>query len=194
MTIAGHHTVAELREWLEHIDYEVAQVEASFASIHASWAAQDPTAAKEWASEWDTLRGRYRTVRLRAEIAIARAKVAIGVSDSVIPAEDEWQAVLHALSVTPGTVSRGDLQDLYNRLSAVSAKPVIDASKAPKPHAADADLSVLQAANATIRAGEKAAAALVDAAEKTKMSPGTKVIVLGGVVLGLFLAAKSVLR
>jgi hypothetical protein len=198
MTILGHHTVAELRDWIEHIDEEMGRIDAVAKATLPAWKAQDPPSAAAWADEWKALSSRYQAARVLAEIAFAKSKIAIGVSDSVIPVEDEWQAVLHALSKTPGVVAPGDYQDLFNRLNPIAvaqAKP-IDLSNLPQPKATDADLGVFQAANATIRAGEKAADAVLRAGKDLAPSKGTAtVVVVGlGLVLGILLATKSVLR
>lgn len=196
MSILGHHTVAELREWIQHIDEEMGRIDAVAKATLPTWKAQDPASATAWADEWKALRSRYQAARVSAEVAFAKSKLAIGVSDSVIPVEDEWQGVLHALSKTPGVVAPGDYQDLFNRLNpiAVAQSRPIDLSNLPQPKATDADLAVLQAANATIRAGEKAADAVLHAGKDLAPSKGTLVVVGLGLVLGILLATKSVLR
>ena len=88
----------------------------------------------------------------------------------------------------PGATGKGDFQDLYNRIAAAQGKPV-DMSKLPQPTAADADLATYKAADTVIRAGEAVA---------RKVAPskgtGTLVVVGLGLVLGVLLATKSVLR
>ena len=195
MTVLGHHTVAELRDWLAAIDSQMAQTAAAYAAFAPTWEAQDPAAHHEWDGEWKALQTRYGTARTRAQIAFAKALVEVGVPDSLNPVEDEWQGVLHALAKTPGAVQKGDFQDLVNRLTAAEGKPV-DMSKMPQPKAADADLGVLQAANTTIRTGEKAVDAIVRAGKEIAPSKGTATLVVVGLglVLGVLLATKSVLR
>ena len=188
MTVLGHHTVGELRDWLAAIDYEAAQVASAYAAFASTWQAQDAPAHHEWAAEWKSLQARYGVARARAQGAIMRAQLEIAIPDSVIPVEDEWQAVLHALSKTPGTTTKSDFQDLYNRLVAAQGKP-IDMSKIPQPTAVDADLSAYKAADTVIRTGE-AVARKVTPSKGT----GTLVVVGLGLVLGILLATKSVLR
>jgi hypothetical protein len=189
MTVLGHHSVGELRDWLSAIDYEAGQIASAYATFGPTWQAQDAAAHHEWAGQWKALQSRYGAAHARAQFAIARAQLDIGIPDSVIPVEDEWQAVLHALAKTPGAVARGDFQDLYNRLAAAQGKP-IDMSKMPQPTATDADLSAYKAADTVIRAGESAARAVSPA----QMSPGTKLLLGGGILLGLLIATKVVLR
>ena len=119
----------------------------------------------------------------RARGAIARAQLELGMPDSVIPVEDEWQGLVHALAKTPGTTAKGDLQDLYNRLCAAQGKP-IDLSRMPQPTATDADLGVFKAADAAIKAGETAA-------RRVAPSKGTGTLLFVGVGLGLGLRRRS---
>ena len=94
----------------------------------------------------------------------------------------------HALSKTPGATGTGDFQDLYNRLTAAQGRPV-DMSKLPQPTAPDADLTAYKAADTVIRAGEAVARQITPS-----KGTGTLVVVGLGLVLGVLLATKSVLR
>jgi hypothetical protein len=187
MTILNHHTVAELRDWLAAIDYQMGQVISAYAAFAPAWQTQDPGAHRDWAADWKALQGRYSPAHFKAQAAIGLAQVALA-PDSVIPVEDEWQGILHALSRTVGVTARGDFQDLHDRLVLAQGKP-IDLSKMPQPTARDADLDAFKVADATIRAGEAAA-------RKVAPSKGTAtlVVVSLGIVLGVVLATKSVLR
>jgi hypothetical protein len=188
MSVLGHHSVGELRDWLVDIDYQTAQIGAAYEAFAPAWQAQDTAAQHEWAGEWKALQARYAAARGKAQAAIFRAKLDVGIPDSLIPVEDEWQAVLHALARTPGAVAKGDFQDLYTRLVAAQGKPV-DLSKMPQPTAPDADLNVYKAADAVIRAGEAAARQITPS-----KTTGTLIVVGLGLALGVLLATKSVLR
>jgi hypothetical protein len=188
VTILNHHTVAELRDWLAALDYQIGQVAAAHAAFATIWELRDPVAHHEWAGDWKALQTRYGIARAKALGAIGRAQLEFGVPDSMIPVEDEWQGVLHALSHTVGVTAKGDFQDLHDRLVAAQGKP-IDLSKTPQPTATDADLGAYKIADAAIRAGEAAARDL-----KPSKGTGTLVIVGLGLILGVVLATKSVLR
>ena len=188
MSILGHHSAGELRDWLVDVDYQVAQVGAAYAVFAPTWLAQDSAAHHEWAVEWKSLQTRYGAARAKAQAALLRAKLAIDIPDSMFPVEDEWQGVLHALAKTPGATGKGDFQDLYGRLATAQGKPV-DFSKMPQPTAPDVDLNVYKATDAVIRAGEAA----VRAATPSKTT-GTLIVVGLGLALGVLLATKSVLR
>ena len=187
MTILTRHSVAELRDWLAAIDYQMGQIAAAYAAFASTWQARDPVAQHEWLADWQALHTRYTLARARAEGAIGRAKIE-PAPDSLIPAENEWQGVLHALSRTVGVTAKGDFQDLHDRLVAALGKP-IDFSKMPQPTATDADLSAYKVADAAIRAGE-AAVRQVTPSKGT----GTLIIVGLGLLLGVVLATKSVFR
>lgn len=185
MTFLNHHTVAELRDWLAAIDYQVNQVAAAYVAFVPTWQAKDATAYAEWAADWQRFQTRYAAAHAKAQRAIARA---FGMPDSVSPVEDEWQEVLHALSRTAGVSAKGDFQDLHDRLVAVLGKP-IDLSKTPQPTATDADLDAYKAADAAIKAGEAAVRSVTPS-----RGTGALIVVGLGLVVGLVLATKSVLR
>jgi hypothetical protein len=190
MTILGLHSVAELREWLAAMDYEQAQIASAHDAFAATWAVQDAAAATAWAGDWKTLRARYGEARAKAQGAIAHA-AHDPRPDNLIPVEDEWVAIERALARNPGTMSRGDLQDLYGRLAAAQGKPM-DFSRMPQPTAsADADVAVLKAADAAIRAGESAMRRITPS-----KSTGTLVLVcLGsGLSLATLIAFRSVFK
>jgi hypothetical protein len=188
MTILNHHSVAELRDWLAALDYQTGQVAAAYAAFAPGWQTHDAAAHQDWSADWKAFQTRYGIARAKALGSIGRAQLEVAVPDSMIPVEDEWQGVLHAVSRTRGLTAKGDFQDLHDRLVAAQGKP-IDLSKTPQPTATDADLGAYKIADAAIRAGEAAARDL-----KPSKGTGTLVIVGLGLILGVVLATKSVLR
>ena len=52
MSVLGHHSVGELRDWLVDIDYQAAQIGAAYEAFAPAWQAQDTAAQHEWAGEW----------------------------------------------------------------------------------------------------------------------------------------------
>ena len=107
------------------------------------WQARDASTHRMWSATGSRSKSRYEIARAKAQSAIDHARWEVGVPDSMIPLEDEWQG-----SSTPCREPRcdgnGDFQDLYNRLTAAQGKPV-DMSKLPQPTATDADLSAYKA-------------------------------------------------
>ena len=61
MTIAGHHTVAELKDWLAALDYQAGQVAQAYAAFAPKWRARDDggAAATDWENDWKALKARY---------------------------------------------------------------------------------------------------------------------------------------
>lgn len=155
MTLLGQHTAAELRDWLEALDYQVNHVDAAFTAFGPTWQARDPASMQAWLADWKAFRARYDEAHKKAQHAVIVAHANPLAPDAVVPVEEEWQGVHLALAPAP-TTTRGDFQDLYNRLAAVRGTP-IDLSQTPQPTATDVDLGAYKAAGAVIRAGERAA-------------------------------------
>ena len=65
MSVFGHHSAGELRDWLADIDFQMAQVGAAYAAFAPPWQAQDPAAHHEWAADWKALQARYGAARAR---------------------------------------------------------------------------------------------------------------------------------
>jgi hypothetical protein len=190
MTVLGQHTAAELRDWLAAIDYQIDQVRHAYDQFAAMWHVRDAGAESDWKQEWHALLDRYGVARSSAQIALGLAKLDVAVPDSLIPVETEWQAVHHALAPTPGTVSKGDFQDLYGRLVEARGKPV-DMSKVPQPKALDADLATYKAADQVIRTAEEVARG---AAHAATVGPGTKLLLGAGFLAAVYLTTKAVFR
>jgi hypothetical protein len=188
VTVLGHHSIGELKDWLSAVDYETGQIAVAYTSFASAWQAQDAATHKDWATDWKSFQARYGAARAKARSVIARSRLEVGIPESLLPVEDEWQGVLHALAANPGTVAKGDFQDLYNRLTAAQGKPV-DMSKMPQPTAPDADLNAYGAVDSIIREGE----AVVGQVTPSR-GTGTLVVVGLGLVLGILLATRSVLR
>lgn len=187
MSILGHHSAGELRDWLAAMDYQVAQIAKAYAAFAPTWKAQNAQALADWTHDWNEFQSRYGVAHALARMAIVKATLT-PVPDSLIPVEDEWQRVHNALTQSPGTISKGDLQDLYNRLAAARGTP-IDMPKTPQPTAADADLHVFKAADAVAKGAEDLTHHLPPPPDTS-----TKILIGGGIALGLALVVRSILR
>ena len=191
MTVLGQQTVAELRDLLAAKDYTVRQIEQAYKDFASTWEKRDASAFTDWTADWHTFRRRYDAARASAQHAIDGAKLN-PLSDSLLPADAEYQGVLHALKQVDGTITRGDLQDLYNRITAAGKTP--DVSQTPQPKAPDEDLRAYKAADTAVKAVETAERAVAKSAENA-LSP--KVVIAGllglGLVLGVAVAAKRAL-
>lgn len=157
MTLFGHHVVSELKDLLNTKDFVISKVEARRGSP-AFATMPDGT----WDEDWATFKARYAKAHAKAMVKIivfdsdATKALSLGtnaVRASLVPCEDEYQAVLKALTRIEGNISKGDFQDLYNRIDPTRT---IDFSAMPQPTAGDADLAGFKAADGTIKAGEGA--------------------------------------
>jgi len=157
MTLLGHHTADEFFDLVNAKDSVIKTMSDSRASFQ--W--NDATAASDWDSDFATLRNRYDSAVLKGKATII-AETTSSVPLSMLPVEDEYQAVLAALSKTPGSTQKGDLQDLSNRLQIAGAQQ--DFSAMPQPQATDLDLQTFQATGAVTTPVDTTAAAADKAA------------------------------
>lgn len=193
MTILGQHTVSELRDLVTDKDSQMAQVQSAY----------DANASRvdsSWLSDWNALKSRYASARNAASVVMTLAKTS-PIPDSTLPAEDTYQAILTALTKTPGSYTDQDWQGLYNRLTAAigSAPPVV----AVQPVSTDVDLNTFNAANSVAASApdwvHRAVATLAPGLvpqDKTSASykPVSKWLLIGGAALAGVVALKVVLR
>lgn len=188
MTILGKHTVSELKELLDAKDYQIRQVDEKAKSIFSHL-------DQDWQNDWSMFLDRWKLARGKANSMITKTLLANSfVGPTVMPAEDEYQAVLHALTHTTGTVQKGDFQDLSNRVDAISK---IDFSKTPQPNALDLDLAGFKNADSTKKAIDEAARQAAEGAKaaaggaKDFLGSNTGLIVAGGA--GIVLTAATII-
>jgi hypothetical protein len=157
--IVGLHTIAELRDWLKALDYQIAEIERARLEVAPAWLVRDPAGFAAWTAEWSAFRSRYTDAHDLAQGQILLAKTE-WTPDNLNTAEVAWQVVAYALRQDPGGPEhRGDFQDLYRRLVAARGASV-DLSRTPQPaKGTDADLIVYQGADGLIKAGEAATSA-----------------------------------
>ena len=161
MTILGQPSASELQDLLKSHDYEISQIKVGYDKIRPSWEASDPAAAAAFAKDWADFQTRYTTASAVATGAIASMLGLTGFPSPQVSLA--WYAVLRAMKQDDGTISKGDLQDLYNRLAAAGASSAIDLSKMPQPTSVDADLETFKAADAATKKIETGAASLKSA-------------------------------
>lgn len=172
-TVAGSHTIAELKDLLAAHQYSIDQTEGAFnAKSFELSRSINPAVYGAWLSDWRSLRARWDAARALAESAISTWHV---LPDNLSPSETEYRALAQAVQQSwpiPHT-SQGDLVDLVGRLKDMGAVATFE--NMPQPSAgSDADLEVFKAANA-----------VADAAKPTNK----KMIyaLVGAAVAGLFL-------
>jgi hypothetical protein len=185
MSFLGSNTVAELRDWVDALEYEFNQIHAAFLVTGPKWQAEDPVTYADWRRDYDALRLRYAKAHT---LAVARLKNAASdvLPETMASADTEWNALNRAIRAVDGMQTKGDVQEVHNRL--VTWHGPIDFSRMPQPRpGTDFDLNTYKAADTTLREGEKAIAA---AGKALEMSTSTKLMIAAGSVLGLVLLLK----
>jgi len=185
-TIAGRWTIAELRELIANKQYVMDTLEKTFKNYMSSY----PGDFGDWESDWQALKDRWNSALTYANIRLAAAKI-VPLPDNDIPAQDAYESLLKAIQqkYPEHTTTKGDLDDLNNRLMAMGAK--VDLSKAPQPKAADADIRMMQATLPIEKIVDTLPIEeIVDTPLRIFESPYTKYIIIGAAVI----AAKLFLK
>ncbi len=187
MTILGKHTIAELRDLIKAMSYEVKQIQEGYAAVEADWWTVDSAKAQAWAIDWEAFKTRFKTALSAADIRFAIASNMLGVRDSVIPAEEAYQGVLRAVTVqTDGSFAPTDMAGLHNRLIEVRrtmGKADISFADMPQPGAdTDADLAAFVQTDLALRNLEATAK---KAGSAVASSPTTYLVLAGAAGLGL---------
>jgi hypothetical protein len=183
MTILGKATVAELKDLVANKDCVIAQLEKAYSAIVSNWASNDIAAQSDWFADWNSFMVRYGSARKTAEAAFTAAHLTTTPND-MIEAQGPWDAILRALKQVDGTVSKGDLQDLDNRLQAAGGNP--DYSMCPQPTVnTDVDLNLYKQADTVVKVVTPAVGA-------AKAAIPWVLIVIGGIVVALVYAVSKV--
>lgn len=183
MTILGKHSVEELKQLLEAFDYTVDQVQKDFNAFEPEWSSRELDKERVWKNEWTALRKRYSSARKRAIFTILASNV-VTLPFSMIPAEDEYEALRRALKRSPdGPFETGDLQDLYNRL-VLAQKRHTDFSEMPTP-TGDVDLTVMNTLGDTLTELKKAKASFASepVVQNLALYIGGGVFALGAILI-----------
>ena len=183
MTLLHEHTKEEVDQLIAAKDEFINQTSDAFA--RSGWDGPD---AARWKADWYDFNQRWTNMKRK----VLASFVLYGFTHGPIPAqyvqaEDEWQTVLKALTVSgTGLYTTGDLPDMTNRLrDAVGQAYTINASKIPKQDAEDLDLQAYMVADKYAKGVEDIPGDIVDAAAKTAVRNPLAVI---GTVVGLGVA------
>jgi hypothetical protein len=156
-TEMGLYTVAELSDLLKAKDEEMHAMDTAYNAYAPNWHGPD---ADNFANDWHALQARYASARTAATNTIANASSWIPANMN--PADGDYHAVINSLIQVEGTTTKGDLQDLYNRLSAAQKKPVEgpDFKVSQPTKGSDADENALKGADAFMNHLNKAKPAI----------------------------------
>ena len=154
MTILGQHSATETKDLLKAKDGEMADLAKAFSSFGPKWQAADPKAYSAWLSDYNALKAAYSLSSAEAKAQIALAEMTPFISDDNLPTETGYQAIISSLQKTPGAVSPGDFQDVFDRIQASLVSQglpqYVESPVAQPTKGSDTDLNTLQAANAVI--------------------------------------------
>jgi hypothetical protein len=190
----GHHTVDELIDLVAGKSDDVAML-AQLRASHPQITSIDPA----WDTDYAKMKSRWDSAKKAADALIQSSKYNITTPNSLIPAEDAYQGVLHALSPVPNTVTPGSFADLSARLGKTGARPPVgwqvtqpktdplrdanaavhtiqDVAKAPFEGAAD---MIRDAAEGGVKIAGKIIKAPADGAAKALGIPIWAVVLLG---------------
>lgn len=151
MSFGGTPTRVDVLALLKAKNYQVTQLGRAFFEIQTEWAARDRASYDDFLADYNALVSRWTKAR---DDETDRFYV---LPIEIAPALDGWNHLMHAVrqawrdelpnpppDQTP-PVTKGDLQDLNDRLTAAGGKP--DYSNTPQPDARDDfDLRIFKAA------------------------------------------------
>jgi hypothetical protein len=186
MTILGKHTLEETNNLITDNEWRIQAINDAVHSVPSSkWGEVDPTLP----ANWDSLLERWTTAKFKAKTNMALISASKpGAPWAVVPAEDVFQAILHATSTTYPLYTVTDVPGLQNRVAKVTT---IKFGARPKPTSWDFDLSAYKSADVLAKTSQQAGTAVSKGIVDTvKANPGTTLLI-GGVVVGGLIAARK---
>jgi hypothetical protein len=172
MTLFGNHTLAETLDLVKAKNYEIDKVNETVAGNGGK-----PPPDADWNQDWTTLQGRYKEA-----ISKVPSSPPFGISPNAYTTEDEYQGILRALQQVDGEVSKGDLQDIWNRLTG-EVGPVEET--VPQPTAPDSDLQAYKAADKAVKTVEAAQSSITH-------SPLFWAAIAAAGVVGVFMVTQEI--
>lgn len=180
MSILGMdvHSVAELKDLLEVKQYTVEQLTKAYQEHKEAWITANIVEHDAWLTDWRAFVARYEPAVKDAKEKILAAWVFTATPNELIPAEGAYDRLVKACTRSGTSVyTKGDLQDLHNRLSVARGRKV-EYPNMPKSTAVDVDLAIYSASDVAVKEIEKTAA-------NVATSPYTWALVGLGVIIAL---------
>jgi len=181
--ILGHHTISELNDLVNQTEWRVDAVNDAIKKIPGSKLTEsDP----KLADDWQAFLKRWIACKRPLRAKITAITIAYpGTGPGLIPDEDDYQAVLHAIStITPsyGPTDLSGLQQRIEKFGPISFPPQ------PQNVAWDLDLLAYNASDSTLKAAGNAATTVGDATgsfiEEHKGAVGLTIAAgIGGLIL-----------
>lgn len=158
MTIAGQHTVAEVKELRQQKQSDIDGYNNAYIRAIDAWKQSDPIVAKDWEIDWQKFLTRWRVAMLKVEAILTGIAAMPGqflIPDSALPAEPAYDIILEALQKTPGHFQKGDFPDLIQRwMKAQLPDPALITRQ---PEAFDVDLEAFKKADKATKTIESTA-------------------------------------
>lgn len=188
LTLNNKQSVAELQDIMASWAFRMKQLGDSYAAFAPIWQTRDPIGFSDWTTDYAKLQNRYNAALAKAQSAVTAAKFDFTVPNSMIEAQDEYDALSKAMRqcYPPDgcPVQKGDFDDLTNRLAAATtaaATPSLAPSYAgiPQPTATDAAGALFSAtggldALAMVRGDQKPQGVLGAALQGAGLTPDSK--------------------
>lgn len=128
-------------------------------SFGPTWQKSDPSGYTAWKSDYDTLVSKYNEASVVAKAEILGGHMTPLLSNDVIPAETGYQGVINSLQQNFGTTTKGDLQDLFNRIQQARVsnglQPYVENTLVQPTKGSDADLNVMNSIPAVPSSSKK---------------------------------------
>lgn len=117
MTVMGHHTGAELADLINGRDHAHRGLSMAYETVRGPWAQADAPSFAAFSDAYEANAHKYADARAQA-VAKAQQAQASSLPLNMYPTEDEYVALLAADRRVENTISEGDFDDLYRRVSA----------------------------------------------------------------------------
>jgi hypothetical protein len=144
--VLGQPSAQDVQDLVKAKDYQIGRIIDGYQAVKDAWDARDHAGHADWLIDWQNLEERYRLARLAAMMAIDTP------FPKVAPAPGEWRLVLSALKQkaqfdfygnVSGPTTKGDMQDLYERLEKGAAANVTFPDTPQPTPGGDVDLNVM---------------------------------------------------
>lgn len=150
-TILGQQSISDLQDSLTSWDYRVKQMTSALKAFTPTWSAADPGGFADWSADYTAMMARYTAAVSQANSAVSAAKFSF-TPNANISAQAEYDALAKAMRqcYPPDgcPTSKGDFDDLNNRLTAATAQyggAAPSYTNMPQPKATDVDMAVYKA-------------------------------------------------
>jgi len=145
--ILGQYSIGDLDDLLKAKSYDIGRLQTLWTQLQGPWLSVDQIAANDWQADWNLFSTKWNNAASTASAIVSDAK-ATQAPIALMPANDIYLSLLHILKQKDGVISKGDYDDLFQRLSAANLQlsNMGDFSNWNTPQAqnTDADIDIMQ--------------------------------------------------